>query len=401
MGVAGGYLAGVLRRLDHPLLPAVLSVVAALVLVFARLIFAAHHDITQFVVVGSANLVGHGLPPHIHVFGGTTPTGYDGQFYYRQALDPFDVHRVAFGIRLDGWYRLQRIGYPFLAWVLSAGGRPGLVPDALVAVNVVAFGAIGLFGGVMAHDAGRHASFGLLFPAFFGFVTSISRDLLEVTAAAFLLGGLVALRRGRYLIAALALSCDVLTKETDMFVVAAIGLVIVLLSLVPRSWQNPRPPLSANLVWLLPVIAFAGLQLALYDATNVFVATSGANGNFGTPATAAVDAFNRYSSHPLRLANAIWLGELVVLGVVVLVALFSIRHTKALMHERLAFVVLIALALCLSTEVWYGQADFRAMAPLYELAMVILIGTKRRLWLVGTLAAAAFLVTFVHRVRFT
>lgn len=65
--------------------------------------------------------------------------------------------------------RLERIGYPALAW-LTAGGRASLVPDSLVAVNIVALGALGLGGGLLARDGGRHAVWGLVFPGYWGYL---------------------------------------------------------------------------------------------------------------------------------------------------------------------------------------------------------------------------------------
>lgn len=383
-------------RFDLPAVPAAIALVAAIVFVAARLVFTAHGDITQFIVVGSANLAPHGLPAGIHVF---TGTGYDGQFYYRQALDPFTVARVADGIRLDGLYRLQRVGYPAIAFAL-AGGQKGLVPFSLVAVNVLGLGLLGYLGGVIAKDSRRHACCGLLLAGYFGFVTTLARDLLEIVAASFLLGAIVAYRRRRYFLAGLAFSGDVLTKETDMFIVAAFAAVIVL-SWVAARGRRSAPPLSAHLTWLLPSVAFAALQLVLFWALGTLALTSGAEGNFGVPLKAPMEAVNKYLAHPTRLADAVWLGELVVLSLVVLVAVVTLARTSAQLEERFALLVIIGLTVSLSTEVWYGQADFRALAPLFELAGIVLLGSRMRLGIVYAASGAAFLVTYVHRVAFT
>src|SRR3990172_6865503 len=62
--------------------------------------------------------------------------GYDGQFYYRLALDPLTIERTAHGIRLDNPpYRQQRILYPVLAWLV---GRVIPVPWAMLLVNYIA-----------------------------------------------------------------------------------------------------------------------------------------------------------------------------------------------------------------------------------------------------------------------
>jgi hypothetical protein len=385
--------------LDRPLAVAMLALAIAVVFVVARLIFGTSGDITRFIVVGSFNVVGHGLPAGIHVFPGT---GYDGQFYYRQALGPFNTATIAHGIRLDGDYRLQRLGYPVLAWI-TAFGQVGPVPYTLVLVNVAGIFVLSLLGAIIAQASGRHALYGLLFAGYFGLVTTLARDLTEVVEACLLLAGVVAFRRGRHLLAGLSFAGAVLTKEAEVFVVAAYAVAIFWA--LGRSFSRPdssgRPPLAAHLVWLLPAVAFCAVQLWLYEATGSLAGKSGAQGNFATPLTAPIHALSRYVHHPFHLANAIWLAELAVLVLFVVVALLSIRRTSALLEERIAFVFLIGLALSLSGEVWYGQADFRSLAPLFEMATVVTLGSRLRLGLLAAIVGVAFLVTYVHRVRFT
>lgn len=386
------------RRLpDRPATPAVLAGAAAVVLVAARLSFGTHGDITRFIVVGAANLARHGLPAGIHVFPGT---GYDGQFYFRQALGPFDVSTVAHGIRLDGEYRLQRLAYPLATWLLSAGGRAGAVPSVLVGVNVAGFALLGLLGGILARDSGRHAAYGLLFAGYFGLVTTLARDLAEIVEATLLLAGIVAFRRGRHLAAGLAFAAAVATKETEVFVVAGFGLVLIGRELWGRLGRSARPRPSVHLVWLLPAAAFVGIQLWLLAATGHVAGSSGAQGNFATPLTAPARALVHYLRHPATLANAMWLGELAVLVLFVLVAVATLHRTGARLEELAAFVLLIGLALSLSGEVWNNQSDFRSLAPLFDLGAVVLVGSRRRLGLLLAIVAIAFLVTFVHRVRF-
>ena len=68
--------------------------------------------------------------------------GYDGQFFYRLALNPLNFHHIAYGITMDRSYRYMRIGYPALTWLVSAGQHT-LVPVMLVAVNIAAIGVMG------------------------------------------------------------------------------------------------------------------------------------------------------------------------------------------------------------------------------------------------------------------
>ncbi len=97
------------------------------------------HSARDFVFVGHLYLDNHGTrgseSPAIDrgPVGATTPFGFDGQFYYFIALDP---GRAAPYID-DPSYRFQRIAYPMAARAIVLGQR-SLVPDGLVAANLVA-----------------------------------------------------------------------------------------------------------------------------------------------------------------------------------------------------------------------------------------------------------------------
>jgi hypothetical protein len=131
------------------------------------------------------------FPEVAHVKG----TGYDGQFYYRFAFDPFNWHRTAYGITVDHPYRYTRIGYSVAVWLLSAGGHGRLLPILLVLVNLLGVAAMAWLGGLLARESGRHALWGLLFAAYFGLVVSVGRDISEPLADACLLSHRP--RRGR------------------------------------------------------------------------------------------------------------------------------------------------------------------------------------------------------------
>ena len=85
--------------------------------------------------------------------------GYDGQFFYRLALNPSNLHRTAYGITFDSNFRVQRIGYPVLAWLVSLGQHQW-VPVALIMVNILALTALGFLGGLLAREVNRRRDFG-------------------------------------------------------------------------------------------------------------------------------------------------------------------------------------------------------------------------------------------------
>jgi len=209
---------------DHPAFPAAIAVGSAICFVFLRLELFAHGDVTRFIDAGRSFVNPARAPGNLKIVPGS---GYDGEFYYRLALDPANLHRTAFGITFDNASRVQRIAYSAIAWLVSGGGRVTAVPWALVTVNVLGLGAIAWLGGVIARDAKRPAVYGLLVAGYFGFLFTLGRDLTEITAATFLLAGIVALRRERPVLAGFLLAAAALSRETALAFSIAVGIVAV------------------------------------------------------------------------------------------------------------------------------------------------------------------------------
>lgn len=376
------------RRLDTPVLPAALAGTGGVAFVLLRLAIVAKGDITRFVFAGS-DFVNRSKAPHgLHVFAGT---GYDGQFYYRLALAPLDLSRTAFGITVDTVFRFQRIGFPALAW-LAAAGRHSLVPDAEVAVNLVALIVLAWLGGVIARDAGRHAGWGLLVAGYWGFLFSLGRDLPEVVASCFVVGGLVALRRDRWVLGGVLFAGAALTVETTLDVVLAVALVCVV-QLVRRR----RPGLH-DAAWVIPGVAFVAWQLVVLGATGHLPIRADAGDNLSVPVVHMLGAVAHYLAGLPSAGAVLWLGEFFVLAVVSSMAGWSWLRARVPAWERVAWAIAAVVALSLSRGLWYGRADFRGFEDLYLLSAIVLLGSRRRLWLPAILVAVAWIVTFAHHV---
>jgi hypothetical protein len=137
-------------RSDRPIVPGSVALFTALAFVLVRWQTWAEGDITRFILVGRHFATPSQLPPGVAV----APTyGYDGQFFYRLALNPVNFSHIAYGIRVDQPYRYMRIGYPWLTWLVSFGQHV-LAPVILVVINIVAIGAIGHLGGLFARQGG-------------------------------------------------------------------------------------------------------------------------------------------------------------------------------------------------------------------------------------------------------
>ena len=166
-------------RTNRPAVAALIATLAAAAFTLVRWQTWAHGHISRFILVGrhfaTLSQLPHGMPV-------AKTYGYDGQFFYRLALNPLNFHHSAYGITMDRPYRFMRIGYPLLTWAVSAG-QHFLVPVMLVAVNIAAIGALGYLGALFAVQGGRPALAGLLIPGYFGLLTSLARDTAEPLAA--------------------------------------------------------------------------------------------------------------------------------------------------------------------------------------------------------------------------
>jgi hypothetical protein len=371
-------------RTDRPIVPGLIALLAALAFVLARWQIWGKGDITRFILVGRHFATPSQLPPGIAV----APTyGYDGQFFYRLALNPVNFSHIAYGIRVDQPYRYMRIGYPWLTWLVSFGQHV-LVPVMLVVINIVAIGAIGYLGGMFARQGGRHALAGLVLPAYFGLLTSLSRDTAEPLAAACLLGGLLAIRARRPVLAGLLLAYGALTRESVMVAVAAVAIVDFIGVIRRRAVRPGRD----DLAWALPTAAFVAWQIVVKAAVGRFPLLVDANGNTGSPFITPLKAVEHNLAH-VNLHHFeqydLWFTELAILILLAVAALVCMRSTNAPVHERLALVLYMIEICVVSPSTWYSlDADLRSFIEVYLLAAIILLGTPRhrlRAWLLPAL----------------
>ena len=363
-----------ITRTDRPIISGLIALVAALAFVLARWQTLAKGDITRFILVGRHFATLSQLPRGVAV----APTyGYDGQFFYRLALNPVNFSHIAYGIRVDQPYRYMRIGYPWLTWLVSFGQHV-LVPVMIVVINIVAVGAIGYLGGMFARQGGRHALAGLVLPAYFGLLTSLSRDTAEPLAAACLLGGLLAIRARRPVLAGLLLAYGALTRESVMVAVAAVAIVDFISVIRRRRSLRPR---RDDLAWALPTAAFVAWQVVVKVAVGRFPLLVDANGNTGSPFITPLKAVEHNLAH-VNLHHFeqydLWFLELAILILLAVAALLSLRSTNAPVHERLALILYMIEICVVSPSTWYSlDADLRSFIEVYLLAAIIVLGTPR------------------------
>jgi hypothetical protein len=360
------------RRTDHPAAIALIMVVLTTGFVLARWALWARHSIARFIFIGQYFAHRSQLPAGMPV---RPAYGYDGQFFYRLANNPFNFAPTAYGITVDQAYRFMRVGYPALTWLASFGQR-ALIPYMLVAVNVVALSAVAWLGAVIARAGGRHAAWGLLLPAYCGLVTSLGRDTAEPVAIAFMVAGLLAIRARRPVLAGSLLGFAALTRETAMAAVAAVAAVRIA-GLVGRRYGPGRD----DIAWVLPAVVFAAWQVVVYAVIGKFPLLADGGRNAGTPFIAPFHAlvtnlgridWSGYNSVDL------WLAEMAVLLLFTVAALCSLRRTQAPVHERLALVLFLFEICIVTPNTWDSvTADLRSFVEVWVMAVIVLLGRPR------------------------
>ncbi|CAN5506088.1 hypothetical protein BH20ACT2_BH20ACT2_06020 [soil metagenome] len=361
-----------LRLPDHLALPALVAGALAVAWVAVLLVGAD----------GGASRLVHAAPPWTDPAAAPASLtivapddAFDGQFFYRLAVEPWSTAEQVAGIELDlPALRHQRIGYPALAWLASGGGAASRLPTALVALNVVGFAALGGLGGALANDAGRHAGWGLLAPLYPGFVYSLAFDLAEITALAFVLAGLLALRRRRLLVATALLAAAVLTRETTAVVPLGVAAAWGWPRYGPPGRVGRRPSFAELAPGVVPLVVALVLQVALAVAYGELPLVSSGDKNVRIPFAGLVDGADAFWPPTSGAAVFRWL-SLAALVAVVGAAGVAWRGSTRPRHEKLAWVPAVALLPLLSGFIWAGATSFmRAGTEAYVLSVLVLLG---------------------------
>jgi hypothetical protein len=393
----------VLARLNHPVAASAIALLGWLAFVLARLEVWANGRIALFIMSGVTFSHPGQMSPRIsHV----PLAGYDGQFYYRFALNPFNWHPTAYGITVDHNYRYTRLGYPIVTWLLS-GGQHAVVPIVLVVVNLLCVAAIGWLGAQFARDSGRHALWGLLFVAYFGLVISVGRDTSEPLADACMLAALLAYRRSRYVLTAVLLAYGVVTNEPIL--IMAVGIALTRLWAMYRRRVKPG---REDLIWVLPGAAYVVLELL----EKVLVhGKSGGAADFRQNITAPFWALVRGLFTDFRLMSWTHLGmydinliEFIVLAVVLVSGLLVLRSSTAPAHEKTGFVCFVLIEVVMASWQFWGSVfgDGRTYIDAYLLAIVMLLSapatkvTNRRLAWIAAFVVAGLIVVARRRILF-
>lgn len=298
--------------------------------------------------------VGHFLRPGVL---GPCPAhpsaaGYDGQFYFAIAHDPF-LRNPDTAASLDDSLRYRRILYPLAAWLVSAG-RASLLPYSMVLINIVAGAALIAVLAATAMRLRLSPWWALLVAVFGGVWMPIARDLTEPLQLLFLAIGMSA---G----SAIALLLASLAKET-----AVVALVSeTLRTLRARLWRRAG-------AFGLAALAVVGWTLFV----RFFVS--------GPHESSIFAQFLRPPGAPLILLAQTVPTEptrsILIAGGLAICMLVVVRLARVRDGAALAAAVYAAVELGAGAESWHDPVDFyRQMAGAVVLVFVSWAQARDRL----------------------
>lgn len=279
---------------------------------------------------------------------------YDGVYYYAIARDPL-VRNAEHELIDLAAYRYSHAGFGWLVWLASAG-RPGLIPEAMLAVALVCAGVAGAAASLLAKDLGISAWWGLAVAVNPGLVYSVTVVTSEAAGLASLLVGLSAWRRGRHVGAALALAAACLIKEPFLLVPVAIAAYEVI-----RWLRVRRAAEEARIGAVLRRLAPLSLGPLVYGGWYVYISsqfdawpTEQSREFTSFLFTGWLDTFDRAAAladadFTSAQIGAITIPLLVVVGVALLVGLL-----RALRFDSEVQTVFVALALVAFSLNWWN-----------------------------------------------
>lgn len=300
--------------------------------------------------------------------------GYDGQFYFRLALDPFSNEERVQGIRFDhpAW-RQQRILLPALTW-LMARGNPELSAIVMLAINLMAITGITVVGGALLNSRGLSPWPALLLAFYPGFAISVERFLSEPLSCFLLLLSLLSLVYKRVAWGGVILALAVLARETALVAALAMAGIWFLQSILHIRAGQWKAPGAAY--WLPAIVVYISWQVWLQDNWSVSALSTAGQGDLLVwPFTGILASLWRLLTD-LSPDNMFFLFMMLATSGWIVTIAMKFRASQG--PYRWIWLAYLVLATLLGTAIWDNSPGFlRTTTELHVLGMLMYLLTVR------------------------
>lgn len=354
LGSSNRFFQKILRKKDLVILSLV-AITFLLVLFLFSLKF--NGNITGFMVIGDYFEAPHIWTSKTLVHQGSV--GYDGQFYYYIAHDPFILGHNYNHIDFPA-YRYQRIIYPLTAWLLSFG-QTNLIPYMMVAVNLLAILLGTYFIILLLQHFGRNPWFSLFYSTGWGFLLCLLRSLPEPLAITFIVMAVFAYLKRKTFWQMVCLTFAGLTQETTLLVCMAFFFCYF--------WKKE---FRRSLAMLFPPLAYLGWQLYIYGHFQTFSFLGGTQ-NFGLPFSGLIQKFFSFGQGGLSFEKVAEFMYLVLILFYIMTAFYEV--IKFYSPLTVSFLGYALLTSSLNQLIWVEPWSY-ARATIGLLVFNLLIFTK-------------------------
>ena len=311
------------------------------------------------------------------------PAGYDGQFMYLMAFDPFlqrftDRPQEYRAVVDAPPYRYGRIGFSLLTAVVSAQ-RPELYPAAMMWLIVAAHFALAALLASIAARHGMSPLAGLWYLAIPGFTSSLLSALPEALAAAGIVAGILCWEARRFVLAALSFGAALLVRETGVIVIVAL-----VLAADRKEWKRSVLVIVASLLPACTWRLFVASRLFADFGWGAIVANPG---DLGVPFAGLVrlwEAGVGRTQPPPEIAGALAYPIILTAALILAISLLVARRGPL----EIAAIIYATVAVSLNYgQIWtHLPSGERGTFELFVCLLLVLLESRGRpVWIRRTL----------------
>lgn len=339
----------ILQKIKYELV--IFTILLIFLIIFS--LYLGNWSFTTFCNFGQQT-ISDNFPLHTIIF--KNSIGYDGQYYCRMAIEPFNYSKEALGISFESpSYRFSRIIYPLLAWLLSLG-----IPVISI-FNLFFINLISLFFIFMIGKKYFKFDYFIFFLPFIPFV--ISRNTAEILSIFFIMLSIISFENKRLFLFSISSTLAILTRETSLIFYA----VAILFFLFNNKIK------FINLVILfLPGIFFILWRLFLLKTFGELPENIGTKLNFNLNELSFLKSYFIMLYKLNEIKFFIHFIQLSIILIFCAFVLFTIKFNK-LGYIEVSFLIYLIFFNFLAAHIYSSDfAFFRVLPEIFLLGFIIM-----------------------------
>ncbi len=294
-------------------------------------------------------------------------TGYDGQFYIRLALNPFELNWPHDNLpETNPSYRYSRIGYPLILWIFSFLFKEYIIYLSVL-INIIGILFIYFINRLNFEILGIDKKLSIFCAFLPGYYFVISRATCEIYEIVFISLSILFFLRNKLILFSFCVFFSFLIRETAFI----FYLIIIFLSFFSN--------LNIKKQYLfIPFLLYLFWQFCLYIFFGNIPFGTGVNTNFSTPLLGIIEIFNfpRYQNNIFQ--GITYVTEYIYIFFIIFLCIFSFKshHYKDFLF--LSFIAYLIYFLLLNEVVLGTDWGFmRILLELNYLSTIIILRSKK------------------------